>query len=48
MIEVVLIVLAVAVGLGVVMRMDVEPRQALTSEPSAADAVPSSSEAYRD
>jgi hypothetical protein len=33
MIEVILLVLAVLVGLGVVMRMDVEPREALRSEP---------------
>ena len=42
MIEVVLLVIAVAVGVGIVMRMDVEPRQAVTpdpaGEPAAADA----------
>lgn len=52
MVEVVVLVLAVVVGVGVVMRMDVEPREALTpvpaGEPSPVDAVPAGSDVHRD
>lgn len=50
MIEVILLVLAVVVGVAVVMRMDVEPREVLTQESAGepSDARPSGSDVRRD